>query len=520
MNCDQIPNQNATLVTLNQIISYCKSKGYIFPSSDIYDGISGFFDYGHLGVQLKKNIVDSYFANFVWKHHNIIAQDGSIISNPNVWKASGHVDQFNDPMLVTETGKRERADHFIEETLNIPADGLQPDELKQLIRKNNLTYQGEKIVEVEKLNLMFTSSLSHIPMDSGLHRKPEDIIYLRPETCQNIFCNAKYLAEVNRLSLPFGIVQVGKVFRNEIAPRNFIFRCREFEQIEMEYFYNPKSTADYLFDGLLSSVHNDFTIDCKFASGVTEHIQLRELLNRNLVNGHHLYWIAEMLMWLLTLGFNKSKLRIREHCKDELSHYSSATFDVDFKYPFGDSGEQFKELCGIANRGCYDISQHAKFSKKNLLFFDETTKEKLYPNVIEPSIGVERLFLAVLCNGYNYDNDREYIVMKLEPRLCVYEFAVLPLVNKFHEKGREVYACLAETGKRIFYDKSGAIGRRYARQDEIGTKWCVTIDGETLENDTVTLRDRDTQNQLRVNFRELTEKPAWALFKLYELRKG
>ena len=489
-------------MSLEQIISYCKSKGYIFPSSEIYGGIKGFFDYGHVGVQLKKNIIDSYFSNFVWRNDNIIAQDGSIISNPNVWKASGHVDMFDDPILITENNKKERADHFIEETLKIPADGMSTDEIMKLIRDNNLTYEGEKIVRVEKMNLMFSSKMSKIVDEKNEkkdEKKDDGLVYLRPETCQNIFCNAKYLAEINRLSLPFGIVQVGKVFRNEIAPRNFIFRCREFEQMEMEYFYNPNKECS----SILTEDHLQFNIDCKFASSVTENINLSLLKDRKLVNDCHLYWISEMLMWLVNIvGLDRQKLRIREHCKDELSHYSSATFDIDFKYPFGDASE-FKELCGIANRGCYDISQHAKSSKSNLLFFDESTKEKIYPNVIEPSIGVERLFLAVLCNGYKFDTTREYIVMNIQPQLCSFEYAILPLVNKFNLKGREVYNYFVKKGKRVFYDKGGAIGRRYARQDEIGTKWCITIDGQTLEDDTVTLRDRDTTIQVRVKYSDV-----------------
>ena len=555
MSAEQIlthPNHT----TLEQIISYCKSKGYIFPSSDIYGGIKGFFDYGHVGVQLKKNIIDSYFSNFVWRNENIIAQDGSIISNPNVWKASGHVDMFDDPVLITENGKKERADHFIEETLKIPADGMSTNEIFKLIKDNNLTFEGEKVIGIEKMNLMFSTKISKISVDKKTsspeslnetkireiafdlwkkrgcpigspdidwkkaqtmleestnnhkHQKQQEnkhqndsdnIAYLRPETCQNIFCNAKYLAEINRLALPFGIVQVGKVFRNEIAPRNFIFRCREFEQIEMEYFYNPNKECP----GLLTDEHLNFNVDCKFSSNVTENIQLSELKNRQLVNDYHLYWISEMLMWLVNIvGLDKTNLRIREHCKEELSHYSSATFDIDFKYPFGDASE-FKELCGIANRGCYDISQHAKFSKSNLLFFDESTKEKLYPNVIEPSIGVERLFLAVLCNGYRFDTTREYIVMNIQPQLCSFEYAILPLVNKFNVKGREVYNHFVKKGKRVFYDKGGAIGRRYARQDEIGTKWCITIDGQTSEDDTVTIRDRDTTVQVRIKYSEI-----------------
>lgn len=311
---------------IDTIVGFCKEKGFIFPSSEIYGGIKGFFDYGHYGVQLKRNIIDAYFSFFVTKRENIISQDGSIISNPNVWKASGHVDKFSDPILITKNLKY-RADHFLEEMLNVSTEGMTNQKIFDLIKSNNLKYAGEDIISVENMNLMFASqtgapsnpSNPSNPSTVSTHLNNNDnTVYMRPETCQNIFCNAKYLANVNRLSLPFGITQIGKVFRNEIAPKNFIFRCREFEQMEMEYFFNPSTECTDITDK-----HKKIIIVCKFANDVSQLIHLQDLLNLNLLNSHHLYWLAEMLIWLTEyIGLKVNELRIREHKKDELSHYS------------------------------------------------------------------------------------------------------------------------------------------------------------------------------------------------------
>ncbi|MBS0285947.1 MAG: hypothetical protein JSR17_01105 [Proteobacteria bacterium] len=281
---------------IDTLVGFCKEKGFIFPSSEIYGGIKGFFDYGHYGVQLKRNIIDAYFSFFVTKRENIISQDGSIISNPNVWKASGHVDKFNDPILITRSNLKYRADHFLEETMNISTEGMTNEKIFEIIQSNNLKYGGDDIVSVEHMNLMFASqtgapsvssvssasSTSLNPYNVGKTQSNDNTVYLRPETCQNIFCNAKYLANVNRLSLPFGITQIGKVFRNEIAPKNFIFRCREFEQMEMEYFFNPSTECIEL-----SAKHKTFGIECKFANGITQFVELNTLLGKNIDFDHH-----------------------------------------------------------------------------------------------------------------------------------------------------------------------------------------------------------------------------------------
>lgn len=493
---------------MNEFASYCKDKGFVFPSSEIYGGVSGFFDYGHLGVQLKKNISDSYWKNFVLKNENIIGQDGSIISHPQVWHASGHVSNFADPIIITKNF-RYRADHFIEENLNIPADGLTIEEITKLIRENNLKYEGEEILSLERKNLMLSTNVGTDTTNST---------YLRPETCQAIFCNAKYLANVHRLNLPFGIVQIGKAFRNEIAPRNFIFRCREFEQMEMEYFYDPLTECE-------KYVNLDLPVKCCFVGcETTQNVTFSSLKNK--VNSHHLYWIYSFYIWLTdVLKIKNQNLRLREHHKNELSHYSSATFDIDYLYNFNsfvqskdkDSGKEshnkeshnkesgsFRELCGIANRGNYDVSQHAQFSKKNL-YMKNKNGENIYPNVIEPSIGLDRLFMALLCDAYEYDNDREHVVLHMNQKLCPVEYAVFPLFKKEHyvQKAREVFNYLIDKGYRCIYDHSGSIGKRYARQDEIGTYFCVTIDDETLSSNNVTVRDRDTKEQVRTLYTSL-----------------
>lgn len=498
-------------VDLDTLVGYCKEKGFVFPSSEIYGGLAGFFDYGHVGVQLKRNIVSEYWKHFVTKKENIISQDSSIISNPTVWKASGHLDNFDDPILITTgniTGNNKtekltgtekptgaeklttRADHFVEEQLGITTDGFSCSQLLDLIKQHNLKYENQEIESVTKKNLMFSTV-------TGTNKTTNQTVYLRPETCQSIFCNYKLMAISNRLSLPFGIVQIGKAFRNEISPKNFIFRCREFEQIEMEYFYNPSTQCFSL-----TNEHKMFDITCLFANNQNQNINLGLLLEKELLNDYHLYWLAEMLIFLTkVIGINKNKLRVREHHKTELSHYSSATFDIDFLYPFGEE-PAYKELCGVANRGNYDVTQHATFSNRNLLFTDG--KEKIYPNVIEPSIGLDRLFLAILANGYEYDKERDYIVMHLTPKLCPNEYAVFPLPSKkyhksmFLNKAKEIFEKLVDRGICAVYDQTGSIGRRYARQDEIGTKWCLTVDEQTLEDNTITIRDRDTKDQKRI----------------------
>lgn len=477
-------------LNLDTVSSFCKSKGLLLPSSIIYGGFKGAFDYGPLGAQLKKNILECYWNYFLVPRDNIVSQDGSILLNEKVWKASGHIDNFNDPVAISDKGIRIRADHLVEEHLpKVHTEGMSCEKLFSLIKEHNILVDGDHVVSVENANLMFQCKTL-----SGQN------CYLRPETCQNIFVNAKLIAGISRLELPFGICQHGKVFRNEISPKNFIFRCREFEQLEMEFFFNPSPKLAQI----LTQDIAHFEIQCLFpGASEARMIELEELHEK--IHYWHMYWIFHMLQWLtLEIGLKKENLRLREHHTDELSHYSSATFDIEYLYPIGHQ-YAFKELCGIANRGDYDISQHAKLSKKNLKFKCPNTKDKLYPYVIETSIGVERLFLAIICDAYEFDTDRDYEVFHLEPQLCPVEYAIFPLPSKkfpkqqFYDVSRKLQARLKKIHKHTFYDQSGSIGRRYARQDGIGTKWCITVDEQTLEDNTVTIRNRDNTEQVRID---------------------
>ncbi len=488
-------------INIEELAIFCKKKGFIFQAAEIYGSLSGFFDFGPLGVQLKNNLKDLYWKEFLLKREDICAQDGSIISNPKVWKASGHVDTFADLVLTTKITKTKlRADHFIEDNLKISADGMNANQINDLILKHSLKYKGEDFEEVKDFNLMFETQVG---ADSTKNSKA----YLRPETCQSIFPNFKIISETSRMNLPFGIIQIGKAFRNEISPRDFIFRCREFEQLEMEYFYNPNVNFDKLDERHLKLKFNFLSAQTQDEGlNKMEEISIEELLKMNKLNKIHAYWLSEFFIFFKEKNnISYENLRVREHVKTELSHYSKATFDIDYKYPFG-----FKELMGIANRGDYDLKQHQEHSKSKLEIFDETSKNKILANVIEPSLGLERWFMAVLYEAYNYDEKRENVLLKFKANISPYKVAVFPLMNKneLSEIAREIYSNLLEEEIYTFYDKSGSVGKRYARQDEIGTPYCITIDYETIEEGknkgTVTIRDRDTMEQKRIKIENIT----------------
>ncbi len=487
--------------TIEEFTVFCKKKGFVFQAAQIYGGLAGFFDFGPLGVEIKNNLKAEFWKKFVLKREDIFGQDGSIITNQSVWKASGHVDTFADLVLTTkETKTKLRADHFIEDTLNIPVDGMNAEEINSLIKKHNLKWKGEEFEEVKNFNLMFVTQV-------GADANKNSIAYLRPETAQSIFPNFKQIAEVSRAKLPFGIVQIGKAFRNEISPRDFVFRSREFEQMEMEYFFNPNSKCELLTEKqkktkimFLSAENQD-----KDSSEMIE-TTIEKLLKDKKLNEYHAFWLAEFFNWFTEdIGFKYENLRIREHIKTELSHYSKGTFDIDYKYPFG-----YKEMLGMANRGNYDLNQHQEHSKQKLEFFDEANKEKLLPHVIEPSLGVERFFMAILNETYINDEKRGNIVLNLPPKIAPYKVGVFPLVNKeeLTKVAREIYEDLIEEDISAFYDRSGSVGRRYARADEIGTPYCITVDFECIEegkdNGTVTIRDRNTTEQKRLKVESLS----------------
>ena len=492
-------------INIEELATFCKKKGFVFAAGEIYGGLSGFFDFGPLGVELKNNLKQLYWNEFVLKREDIVGQDGSTITNPRVWKASGHTDNFADLVLTTKkTNIKIRADTFIEDKLKISADGMTAKEINELIKKHKLTYEGEEFNEVKDFNLMFQTYV-------GADASKNSIAYLRPETAQSIFPNFKIIAETSRMTLPFGITQIGKAYRNEISPRDFVFRVREFEQIEMEYFFNPQSKCETLNNKMLNMKFQ--FLDAKTQNkgeSKTRETTFKELTQNKEYNFNtfHAYWLSKFFIWFKDeIDLSYENMRIREHTQSELSHYSYATFDIEYNFPMG-----FREMFGMANRGDYDLTQHTQHSKTKMEIFDETTKSKITPHVIEPTIGVERLIMAVLCESYNDDKKRGNIVLNIPPKITPYKVAVLPLVNKekISQKARQIFEELISNEINAFYDKSGSIGRRYARQDEIGTPFCLTIDFETIEDgklkNTITLRQRESIEQKRINIDNISEK--------------
>jgi len=404
--------------------------------------------------------------------------------------------------MDVKTKKFYRADHLIEDALNIATDAKTWDEMQKIIIDNGLkSPEGNDISEITSFNMMF-------PVTLGASRDSSATAYLRGETAQNIFVDYKNVIDTARVKLPFGIAQIGRAYRNEISPRDFLFRLRELEMMEIEYFYNPENEAAFEelsswneFDKreimLLTKEEQGRGDDKMNATPVT----IAEMISKGLLKKIHAYWLVKSLEFYESLGLRKEKLRVREHTKDELSHYSSATFDIDYEFPFG-----FKEIYGIADRGNYDLSQHEKHSRQKMAFHDDATNTKVVPHVIEPSFGVDRLFMALLIDAYEDDLERGNIALHLKGSIAPVYTAVMPLVSNNEDIVRiskETFDMLIEKGKNIFYDKSGSIGRRYARQDEIGTPYCITIDHQSIEDNTVTIRDRDTKEQKRVAIKQL-----------------
>jgi glycyl-tRNA synthetase len=434
---------DADVVTMDKIVALCKRRGFIFPSSEIYGGVGSTYDYGHYGVLLKTNVKNEWWRAMLQERDDIVAIDSAILQHPRVWEASGHLAGFTDPLVDCKTcGQRFRADHLLELQC-----GRKPSKHPGETDECDLT-------EARDFNLMFETTIGPVK-ESG------STAYLRPETAQGIFINFKNVLQFSRKKPPFGIAQVGKSFRNEITPGNFIFRTREFEQMEMEFFVPPKEAQQWF-----------------------EH------------------WLGERERWYEELGIRPDHLRLRAHDKDELSHYSSGTSDVEYLFPIG-----WSELEGIANRGDFDLTQHAKFSGEKLEYFDQQSGERYVPNVIEPAAGADRATLAFLVDAYDEEVvEREgagagevRTVLRLHPRLAPVKAAVLPLVSKDGqpELAREVHDALRGRVQSE-YDDGGAIGKRYRRQDEIGTPLCLTIDHQSLEDRTLTLRDRDSLTQERL----------------------
>jgi glycyl-tRNA synthetase len=489
------------MVTITDIMSYCKRKGLVFPSSEIYGGFAGFYDYGPVGVEIVNNIKNEWWNSTVRSNENVVGINGTIIGHPKIWEASGHVANFVDYLVECKKCKQKfRADHLIEDILKIKTEGLKTKELGDIIKKEKIkcpSCKGE-LGSVAEFNLMFKTNVG----PSG-----QEFAYLRPETAQTIFVDFKSVLDTTRQKLPFGIAQIGKAFRNEISPRNFLFRLREFEQMEMEFFVHPEKKNDCeKFDSVKEVKVNALTTAAQEKDGKVMPLTIGELVKAKTIKSKwHAFWIGYRYKWFLDLGIKPHNLRIRQHVKTELSHYAADTWDIEYNYEFG-----WKELEGIADRTDFDLKQHAKVSGQDISYFDEETKERVIPHVAaEPSLGVDRAFLTFILDAYHEEEVKgeKRIVLKLNPRLAPFKAAIFPLVNKegMDKKAKEIYETL-QTKFATFYDDSGSIGRRYRRMDEIGTPFCITIDGQTMEDNTVTLRDRDSLKQVRIKTKELHER--------------
>ena len=427
-------------VTMDKIVAFCKRRGFVYQSSEIYGGIRSSYDYGPLGVEMKRNIKEEWWRRMVHMREDMVGLDSAIIMHPKVWEASGHTVTFNDMLVESRTSKRRyRADHLIEDATGIDAEGLSPEQLTKIIQEDDRVKDpvdgGRDFAPVRPFNLMLETYMGPV-------KTPENLAYLRPETAQGIFVNFKNVLQTSRVKVPFGIAQIGKSFRNEITPGNFIFRTREFEQMEMEFFVEPGTDEAW-----------------------------------------HEYWIDERWNWYTNLGLKEENLRRYEHPKEKLSHYSKRTVDLEYNY----ASVGWSELEGIANRTDFDLKQHAAYSGENLEYFDQATGERYIPYVIEPAVGPDRIMLAFLVDAYTEEEVKGEgrTVLKLHPRIAPTKAAVFPLSKKepVSTIARELYDDL-KGDYRIFYDDSGSIGRRYRRQDEAGTPFCVTIDFDTIEDKT------------------------------------
>ncbi|PIY60238.1 glycine--tRNA ligase, partial [Candidatus Woesearchaeota archaeon CG_4_10_14_0_8_um_filter_47_5] len=451
-------------------------------------------------VELKNNIKAAWWKKHVREREDISGIDGAIITHPEVWVASGHVASFIDLMLeCTKCSEKMRADHLIEDALKIPADGMKAAEINVLVAKHKLVCPKCKspFKEVHDFNLMFQT---HV----GPTEDKAATAYLRPETAQLMFTNFKLVAENARLKLPFGIAQIGRAFRNEISPRNFLFRCREFEQMEIEYFIHPDKASDCPYLGDVEGYEMlVYSAAMQAKEEEPKQMKVEDALKKGIIKTPwHAYWLATEHKWFVDLGVKPEHLRIRQHLDTEKSHYALDTWDLEYKFPFA-----WKEILGMANRTDFDLQQHIKHSGKDLSLFDEESKKKIVPHVVaEPSFGVDRAFLVFMFDAYSYDKERDNVVLKLHPKLAPVQVGVFPLIKKepLIELSRSLFQDLKKNFT-IFYDASGSIGRRYARQDEAGTPFCVTVDFDSLEDKSVTVRMRDTTEQKRVKIEGLSE---------------
>jgi glycyl-tRNA synthetase len=453
--------EGARAASMEKIVALCKRRGYIFPGSEIYGGLANTWDFGPLGVELKNNVKQLWWKTFVHRRRDIVGLDAGILMHPRVWEASGHVVNFNDPLVDCKTCKsRFRADHLIEDKLGMQASGKTPDEMSAILREANMAcpHCGNRtLTDARQFNMMFSTTIGPVS-ETGTK------VFLRPETAQAMFVDYKNVVSTSRVKLPFGIAQIGKAFRNEITPGNFIFRDIEFDQMEIEYFVKPDD-GPRAFDE----------------------------------------WLAAMKSWVKMIGLSEEYVRIREHEESELSHYSSRTLDFEYFFP-GTLG--WKELYGLANRTDFDLRQHQEFSGEDLRYFEQESGERFLPHDIEPTFGVERTILTVLIDAYDEEQTVDVngkpdtrVLLRLSPKLAPYKAAILPLMKKPELTGPawDLFNQIqVETGYQVDYDETANIGKRYRRQDEVGTPYCITIDPTTLEDGAVTIRDRDTTEQVRI----------------------
>ncbi|MBO5448025.1 MAG: glycine--tRNA ligase [Ruminococcus sp.] len=451
---------NNTEKTMDKIVALCKSRGFVYAGSEIYGGLANTWDYGPLGVELKTNIKNAWRKKFIQENKLNVGLDSAILMNPQTWVASGHIGGFSDPLMDCKDCKtRHRADNLIEDFDGTNVAGWTNQQMTDYIEEKNIPCPAcgkHNFTDIRQFNLMFKTF-------QGVTEDSKSELYLRPETAQGIFVNFANIQRTSRKKVPFGVAQIGKSFRNEITPGNFIFRVREFEQMELEFFCKPGTDLEW-FD----------------------------------------YWRSFCRDWLLSLNIKEENLRLRDHSPEELCFYSKATTDFEYLFPFG-----WGELWGVADRTDYDLNQHIKTSGKSLDYFDPETNERYVPYVIEPSLGVERLFLSIVVEAYDEENigteEKPDIrtVMHFHPALAPFKACVLPLSKKLSQQAGELYDMLSKSFN-VDYDEAGSIGKRYRRQDEIGTPFCITYDFDTLEDGCVTVRDRDTMEQERVRIDELT----------------
>ena len=442
--------------SMEKVVALCKGRGYVYSGSEIYGGLANTWDYGPLGVEFKNNVKRAWWKKFVQESPYNVGLDSAILMNPQTWVASGHVGGFSDPLMDCKDCKtRHRADKLIEDQAGVAPNGWTDAQMKEYIDTNGIKCPecgGTNFTDIRKFNLMFKTF-------QGVTEDAKNEIFLRPETAQGIFVNFANVQRTTRKKIPFGVGQIGKSFRNEITPGNFTFRTREFEQMELEFFCKPGTDLEW------------------FA-----------------------YWKDYCKQWLLSLGIKEENIRLRDHEQEELSHYSNATTDIEFLFPFG-----WGELWGIADRTDFDLKQHIQHSGKNLDYFDQETNERYVPYVIEPSLGADRVALAFLCDAYDEEQVGEgdvRTVLRLHPALAPFKACVLPLSKKLAEPAGKLYADLAKHFM-LDYDDAGSIGKRYRRQDEIGTPLCITYDFESETDGCVTVRDRDTMEQERIPMDQL-----------------